>query len=374
MKFKMNLFLFVMATILVSSNIAANPQGLKEAFEGKFLIGAALGSQHIQDPDSRLLKMISREFNTLTGENVMKWESLQPKPGQYDFELADKLVSISQKNNITLIGHALIWHQQTPDWVFADGQGNLVTRAVLLQRMQSHISAVLSHFKGKVAAWDVVNEALNDDGSMRQSKWQQIIGDDFVLKAFEYARQADPDILLYYNDYSLVKPEKRAAAVALIKMLQQHGAQIDGIGIQGHFALGYPALGDLENSINAFARLGVEVMITELDVSVLPFPNQAEQGADISQDFALNEKFNPYSGGLPQSVEDKLNRTYSNLFKLFVKHQNTISRVTFWGVDDQHSWRNNWPMRGRTDYPLLFDRSSKPKPAYWAVRKMTPKE
>jgi endo-1,4-beta-xylanase len=206
-----------------------------------------------------------------------------------------------------------------------------------------------------------VNEALNEDGSLRDSKWRQIIGDDFIEKAFEFASKAAPNAELYYNDYNLFKPEKRAGAVRIAANLLKKGIRIDGIGEQAHYDLN-PPVQQLNDSIEAFASLGLKVMITELDISVLKFPDESKMGADVSLNFALQESFNPYSMGLPMDVEKKLHDAYASVFEVLLKHHKVIYRVTFWGLTDADSWRNGWPMKGRTDYPLLIDRNHQVKP------------
>lgn len=267
------------------------------------------------------------------------------------------------KTTMYLTGHVLLWHQQTPDWVFKDEQGNPATHELLLQRLESHIGEVVGHYKGRVQSWDVVNEALNDDGSLRETPWLQIIGEDYLQKAFEFAHKADPEALLFYNDYNLYKPEKRAGTVRLVSALLEKGVRIHGIGMQAHYGLYHPAdMGEVEDSILAFSKLGVTVAITELDVRVLPFPEGNAEGADISINAEFDEKYNPYVDGLPEQIERAFNAQYLNLFTVLIRHQDKISRVTFWGLNDGVSWLNDWPIKGRTDYPLLFDRANRLKP------------
>lgn len=340
---------------------------LKEAAEGDFYVGAALNYKQVTGKEKEAATLVTREFNTITAENSMKMGPIHPKQNTYKFEPADKFVEFGVKNKLFIVGHTLVWHSQAPDWVFLDAKGQEVSRDTLLQRMQGHIATVAGRYKGKIGGWDVVNEALEDDGSLRQSKWLKIIGEDYLQKAFEYAKAADPAAELYYNDYSLWKPAKRAGAVRLVKSLQDKGIQVDGIGMQGHYGIDYPTLDDIEASIEAFAALGVKVMITELDIDLLPNPT-GRQGADIVHTVEAQEGFNPYADGLPDSVEQKLTRRYAELFSLFQKHSDKIDRVTFWGVADHNSWLNNWPMQGRTSYPLLFDRQYQPKPAYKAIQ------
>jgi endo-1,4-beta-xylanase len=236
--------------------------------------------------------------------------------------------------------------------------------------MEEHINTVIGHFKGSVPSWDVVNEALNEDGSMRATKWQQIIGNDYVEKAFEFAHKADPQAKLYYNDYNLFKPEKRAGVVWLVKSLQDKGIPVHGIGMQGHYGLDHPEdLTQIENSILAYAELG-DVMVTELDMTVLPFPAKGDEGADTSINLELKAKYNPYTEGLPADIQAIQNQRYLDIFRIFLKHQEKISRVTFWGVNDAQSWRNGWPMQGRTDYPLMIDRNGDFKPVVFELFKL----
>ncbi|MFC4874369.1 endo-1,4-beta-xylanase [Negadavirga shengliensis] len=305
--------------------------------------------------------MIKTHFNSIVAENVMKSGPLQRREGEFDFSLADRFVEFGEDNEMHITGHTLIWHSQAPNWFFTDSQGNDVSREVLIQRMENHIKTVVGRYKGRVKGWDVVNEAILDDGSYRKSKFFEIIGEEFIPLAFQFAHEADTEAALYYNDYSMSNPGKRQGVISMVKKLQEEGLKIDGIGMQGHVGLDYPSLQEFERSIVAFSDLGVEVMVTELDITVLPSP-RANQGAEVSTNFTYQEKINPYKEGLPDSVSEALTERYLDFFKLFIKHQDKISRVTTWGVADHHSWKNNWPVRGRTDYPLLFDRNYQPKP------------
>lgn len=346
---------------------ARQVNSLKAHFSEQFLVGSAINAQQAKQTQKDTDTLIISQFNSITPENEMKWERIHPEPDKYDFSLSDEYVNYGIINNMFTIGHTLVWHSQTPDWVFEDAQGKPLSRQALLARMKDHIHTVVSRYKGKIKGWDVVNEALNEDGSLRDSKWRKIIGDDFIEKAFTYAHAADPNAELYYNDYNLYKPDKSAGAARLIKSLQDKGIPVHGVGLQGHYSLSHPDLNELDNALTLFSTLGIQSMITELDVSVLPFPSEAEQGADINQDLTLKKVLNPFPNGLPQAQQDALSARYSAIFLLFLKHQKDLSRVTFWGVNDANSWRNDWPMRGRTDYPLLFDRTNQAKAAYHAV-------
>lgn len=345
-----------------------NPDSLKSAFKEHFVIGAALNHLQVSEASQPENILISQHFNSITPENLLKWGPVHPEPGIYNFKPADDFVALGQKLNMWMVGHTLVWHQQTPRWVFEDENGNPVNKETLLQTLEDHINTVVGRYKGKIQAWDVVNEALEDDGTLRQTSWLNIIGKEYLIKAFEFARKADPNAKLYYNDYNMWKPAKREGAVRLIKYLQENGVKVDGVGMQGHYGISYPSLDLIEESIIAFSNLGVEVMITEMDIDLLPNPSN-RQGADIAMNFDMQDGFNPFTAGLPDSVQNKLSERYAEIFSVFHKHRDKISRVTFWGLTDHNSWLNNWPIRGRTSYPLLFDRNLQPKPAYHAVLK-----
>lgn len=333
---------------------------LREAFKGKFYIGTALNRAQYMGYDTKADEVVKKQFSAIVAENCMKSENLQPQEGKFFFDEADKFVAYGEKNKMFVTGHTLIWHSQTPRWLFVDKDGKEVSREVLIERMRNHIHTVVGHYKGRIKGWDVVNEAIEDDGSFRKSRFYKIIGEDFIKLAFQFAHEADPDAELYYNDYSMYLPGKREGVVRMVKSLQAQGVKIDGIGMQGHVGMDYPALEDEENSIVAFASLGVKVMITELDLSALPAP-KGNRGANIADVAAYQEQINPYKKGLPANVEAAWENRYLDFFKLFLKHKDKITRVTLWGVSDKGSWKNNFPVRGRTDYPLLFDRDYKAK-------------
>ncbi|MGA2851899.1 MAG: endo-1,4-beta-xylanase [Terracidiphilus sp.] len=359
----------VFTTVLLAACVAASaqqPTTLKDAYRGVFHVGAAINERQIAGTDTVGLGIIKAQFDTISPENVLKWERVHPKPDTYNFDLADKYVEFGEKNHMFIVGHNLVWHSQVPNWVFQDDQGKPVTREVLLKRMHDHIFTVVGRYKGRIQSWDVVNEALNEDGTLRKSKWQQIIGDDFIEKAFEYAHEADPQAELNYNDYSLENEAKLRGALALVAKLKADGIPITTVGIQGHDSLEFPTLQQEDAAITAFARLGVKIAISELDIDVLP-RNPQLFSADVSLKVQQDPKLNPYANGLPDDVQQALAKRYAGLFAIYLKHRAEMSRVTFWGVTDGDSWLNNWPVRGRTSYPLLFDRSGKPKPAFDAV-------
>jgi len=348
------------------SNRADDAPALKDVFEGDFRVGAALNPSQFYEQDEGETALVTTHFNTVTPENTMKWARIHPEPGAYDFAAADRFVEFGEENGMFTVGHTLVWHNQTPDWVFEDETGDPASRDTLLRRMRDHIHTVVNRYEDRVEAWDVVNEALNRDGSLRESPWLEIIGEDYIAKAFQYAREADPDAALYYNDYSLTHPPKRDGAVRLVQNLQDRGIDVTGIGAQSHHSLNQPTLDEQAATLEAFADLGVDVMVTELDIAVLPRPRD-EWGADITQSAELREELNPYPEALPDSMQQALAQRYADLFEVFLDHRDALTRVTFWGVTDADSWLNDWPIEGRTSYPLLFDRQNEPKPAFDAV-------
>ncbi len=355
--------------VLLAAGLLARAQErpfLKDAFKGSFLVGTALNRAQIYEEDTRGAAIVRAQFNAITPENILKWEAVHPKPDTYDFEAPDRYVAFGEKHQMYIVGHTLVWHHQTPGWVFEDEKGKPVSRDVLLKRMRNHIQTVVGRYKGRIRSWDVVNEALNDDGTLRQTPWLKIIGEDYIAKAFQFAHEADPAAQLNYNDYSLENEAKRNGAIELIKKLRDQGVPVTGVGLQGHDNLEWPTVEQEDATITAFGKLGVKVMITELDMDVLPRATQ-NQGADVALNVEAKAKLNPYVNGLPDSIQQALAKRYADLFAVFMKHRGIVSRVTFWGVTDADSWHNNWPVRGRTSYPLLFDRNGQPKPAFDAV-------
>ncbi|MCL1868393.1 MAG: endo-1,4-beta-xylanase [Paludibacter sp.] len=354
--------LFAATLLLLScAKKHAEPQTLKEAFAGKFHIGAAMNLDQIYGRDTAGVRVIRQQFDAVVAENCMKSMFLQPEQGHFFFDEADRFVDFGEKNNLWITGHCLVWHNQMPAWLFVDKNGNDVPRDTLISRMKNHITTVVSRYKGRIKGWDVVNEAFNDDGSYRKSKWYEIIGEDFIPLAFKFANEADPESELYYNDFGLANEAKRNATVNLINKLKKQGLRIDAIGMQGHCGMTYPDFNQAEKSLVAFAAAGCKVMITELDLTVLPHPNQ-NQGAEITDSFAYRQSLNPYADELPAAVDSAWTARYVEMFKIFLKHKDIVTRVTLWGVNDGQTWRNDWPIVGRTDYPLFFDRNYKPKP------------
>src|SRR6185369_4707928 len=359
--------IFVLFCVLaICLEVAAQePRALKDVFKNDFKIGAALNRRQNFEDDARGAEIVKTQFNSITPENILKWALVHPEPARYDFTAPDRFVEFGEKHGMFIVGHTLVWHRQTPTWVFQDEKGNPADRETLLKRLRDHISTVVGRYKGRVNGWDVVNEALNQDGTMRQSPWLKIIGEDYLEKAFQFAHEADPSAELYYNDYDLELPAKRAGAVKLITKLKAAGVPISGVGLQNHNLMDWPTAADEDATITAFSNLGVKVNITELDVDVLP--RTTKPGADYAVDIPVTPQLNPYVDSLPDATHALLATRYAELFRIYVKHRDAIDRVTFWGVSDGDSWLNNWPMKGRTNYPLLFDRQGQPKPAFKAV-------
>jgi endo-1,4-beta-xylanase len=363
---KKNLFSLFAAVLLFSgsSKIAAQnaaTPSLKKVFKSDFLIGFAINTQQIEEKDTTAARVIAQQFNAVTPENIMKAEIIQPGWNTYNFELADKLVAYAAKNNIKINAHNLIWHSQLPVFMTHMQSADSVRKY-----FENHITTVASRYDGKVYSWDVVNEALNEDGTLRKSIFLDKLGNDYIIEAFRLAQKASPHSKLYYNDYNIEQPAKRAGAIALIKKIQAAGVRIDGVGIQGHWRANNVPMKEIEESIKEFAALGIEVMFTELDLGVLPNPWD-NTTADVSKTAKGDATMNPYASGLPDSVEQIQAKAYADLFQLFLKYKNNVSRVTFWGVNDGQSWLNDWPIRGRTNYPLLFDRNFQPKLAFYSV-------
>ncbi|MEO5711908.1 MAG: endo-1,4-beta-xylanase [Luteolibacter sp.] len=347
-----------------------NAPTLRGAFKDDFLVGVALNTAQVDGRNAKAGEIAARQFSALTPENDMKWQSLHPQPDVYNFKGADAYADFAKKNDMALIGHNLVWHSQTPQWVFQGDGGKPATREELLKRMKDHIHTVAGHFKGKVKGWDVVNEALSDGGPeiLRDSPWRKIIGEDFLDHAFRFAREADPNAELYYNDYGLENERKRANCVKLVKGMLERKVPIDGIGTQSHFNLNSPSTDQIEKTIKDFADLGLKVMITELDVDVLP--GRGPQGnADVNRREQGDAASNPYTTGFPDDMQEKLAKRYAEIFDIYLKHRKSINRVTLWGLDDGQTWLNGFPIRGRTNHPLLIDRQMKPKPAFFSVLK-----
>jgi endo-1,4-beta-xylanase len=372
MKLKTHLsFLALLALSAASCNGQGNSEpSLKEALKGKFYIGTALNLNQIRGTDTASNEIVVSQFDAIVAENCMKSMYLQPREGEFFFDDADKFVEFGEQNGMFVTGHCLIWHSQLPSWFLVDAEGNDVSAEVLKERMKSHITTVVSRYKGRIKGWDVVNEAIMEDGSYRNSKFYQILGEEFIPLAFQYAHEADPEAELYYNDYNEWYPGKRDAIVAMVKSFQQRGIRIDAVGMQGHVGMDSPDLNEYRAAIDAYTSAGVKIAVTELDISALP-SRRPDIGANIADTEAYRQEMNPYTEGLPEAVSKAWNERMGDFFRLFLEYPGKVSRVTMWGVTDGDSWKNGFPMRNRTDYPLLFDRQYQPKPVVRQIVTMT---
>ncbi|MDZ7316079.1 MAG: endo-1,4-beta-xylanase [candidate division KSB1 bacterium] len=349
----MKIRFFAVALVIFPFLINAQEKGLKDYFQNDFLIGTAPGFNF--EKNENLVALIKKHFNVLTPENQMKWEPIHPQPDRWEFAAADTLVNFAQRHGMKVIGHTLVWHSQTPRWVFQHPDGTPLSRDELLARMQEHITTVMTRYKGKIHGWDVVNEAIMDpsdgDEILRNSPYKKIIGEDYLEYAFRFAKAADPGAELYYNDYSMADPKKREKALILLKGLLDKGVPIDAVGMQGHWSIYDPPIEEIEKSILAYHGLGLKVMITELDLSLYKFEDRRKL----------------YEESIPDSILQLQAKRYGEIFSLFKKHSDKITRVTFWGVTDRYSWLNGFPVPNRRNAPLLFDRDYKPKPALDAI-------
>ncbi|MEN3338456.1 MAG: endo,4-beta-xylanase [Acidobacteriota bacterium] len=345
--------LIVVAGLAVPPAAARQDVALKDLMPKGMVVGVAINQRQFEGADTVAVDIITQQFNQISPENALKFQPTHPAADRYTFVAADRYVQFGVDRHMQVVGHNLVWHSQTGAWVFQSADGKPADRSTLLARMHDHIRTVVGRYKGRIHGWDVVNEAIDEDGSLRKSPWQIGIGDDYVAKAFEFAHEADPDAELYYNDFNLEKPAKRAGVIKLLQDLQARKLRIDGIGNQAHWRLNTPAIEDIDQALVALHATGLKVMYTELDINLLP---NTPRGADP----AVSD---PYATGLPDEVQQQLARRYADVFTLFLKHRDAVTRVTFWGLSDADSWLN----RGRRNYPLLWDGQHQPKPAFTAV-------
>jgi endo-1,4-beta-xylanase len=348
------------------ATLDASKVSLAQAYAKQFQIGVAINGSVYEQHDPGAAALVAAQFNRVTPENELKWQSLEKQPGVLDFTQADAFVAYAEQHGMEIHGHTLVWHHQVPKWVFQNEAGEPATREQLLQRLEQHMDALAKHYGNRLEYWDVVNEAFNDDGSLRDTPWHQIIGDDYLEQVFLLAGKHFPDAKLVYNDFSLEKPAKRDAAVKLVHDFRARGVRIDAIGTQSHFQLEKPTLEAIDDALSAFAGAGVEVLVSELDVDVLP-PVYKNQGADLSLNAELSAQLNPYADCLPSDVAARAAQRWADIFAVFSRHADHLHSVTLWGVSDKYSWLNNWPVRGRTNYALLFDRELRPKQAWQRV-------
>lgn len=369
----MRILNFVISLYMVYP-VCAQEMLLKDAYSGAFKTGTAVNQDMVSGKDGVSRNIVLRQFNSITPENEMKAERVNPAPGVYDFTEADAFVEFGRKNNMFLVGHTLVWHNQTPQWFFRRDDGSPKTPAEVKEQLKAHIKTVAGRYAGRVHAWDVVNEVIDDDGGYRPTLWVEGVGDgdELVRLAFRYAAEYAPDTELYYNDFNAWRPEKVKGIVRMVKMLQAEGIRIDGVGMQGHWGLNYPKNKYIEDAIDAYAACGIKVMITELDVDVLPLTREGQIiGQGMMHKQFQNEEFkeflDPYREGLPEEISQKLAARYGELFEIFYRKRDKIDRVTLWGVKDGMSWKNDYPVPGRINYPLLWSRDGKPKEAFFRV-------
>ena len=368
------LLLLALSASCAHAQQASAPATLKDVYHTAFRVGTAVNNEIVTGTDSLARDLVIRHFDSITAENVLKAEPINPRPGEYHWGPADAFVEFGERHNLFIVGHTLVWHNQTPAWFFQDEGGQPNTPDAQLERMRRHIEIVAGRYRGRIHAWDVVNEVINNDGSYRPTTWVRSVGDGdrLVKAAFQYASQYAPGAELYYNDFNAWRPAKRDGIVRLVRMLKAAGIRIDGVGMQGHWGLNFPKTEYIEAAIDSFASLGVKVMITELDVDVLPLTREGQIIGQVMSDpqFQLEEFeafLDPYKSGLPDDVQRRLADRYAELFEIFYRKRDKIDRVTLWGVHDGMSWKNGYPVPGRTNYPLLFDRNLQPKPALRAV-------
>lgn len=348
----------IIAITVLSNTYTMAQMTLAKATKGKFLIGVAVNTQQVDGINPTESELIAKQFNSVVAENCMKPQPIHPQEDKYNWTDADKFVAFGEKNKQVVIGHCLIWHSQIGRWFFVDENGKDVTPEVLKERMRQHITTVVGRYKGRVQGWDVVNEAFEDNGTYRNSKFYKILGKDFIKYAFQFTHEADPDAELYYNDYNVETPAKCDAIAELVKELKAAGCRIDAVGSQGHIHMDDPTLEDTEASLKKLKAAGVKVHITEWDISILPSPYS---GANISTRFTYSKEMDPYRDAIPDSVQQAWNKRVLDMFELFLKHNDVVDRVTLWALNDSTSWLNNFPIRGRKDYPVLFDRNNQPK-------------
>jgi endo-1,4-beta-xylanase len=348
--------LFGLLITLFCSFLIDNEIGLKDYYKPYFPIGVAVSPKSLKGESG---KFIISQFNSITPENAMKMGPIHPLQNKFFWSDADSIVAFGVKNNIKVRGHALCWHEQTPNWMFKNADGTEVSKDTLLNRLKVHINTVVKRYKGKIYAWDVVNEAIDDDSTkfLRNSDWYKICGEDFIVKAFEYAHKADPNAKLFYNDYNTERPEKRERIYKLLQKLIKAGVPINGVGLQGHWSIFEPTENELVIAIEKFASLGLDVQITEMDVSVYKWEKER-------RNLKPNEE-QSYTPELEKLQTDK----YASLFKTLRKYKKNITGVTFWNVSDKYTWLDEYPVKGRKNYPLLFDTNNQPKKAFWEVIK-----
>lgn len=353
----------------LSCDVTATDAGqvsLAETYAPFFELGVAVGGRMSSGDDPSAAVLAAQQFNRTTPENALEWQSLQPNPGEFDWRPADDFLDFAEASGMEVHGHALVWHQQVPSWVFDAPADGTPMREALLERLDTHMAALAEHFAGRIRYWDVVNEAFNDDGSPRATPWLAGIGPDYIEQAFILAHRHFPDAKLVYNDFNMESAGKRDAVVEMANELRARRVRLDAIGTQGHVRLEAPLITAIEESIEAFGQTGAEVLVSELDVDVLP-PVSANQGADLSVNAELSARLDPHAECLPATVARQAAERWGSLFELFIRHSDVLRAVTLWGISDGPSWLNDWPVRGRANYASLLARELKPKAAWQSV-------
>ena len=337
-------------------------QSLAEAYRDYWYTGVSVNQWEVEGDQESHWDVITKNFNWVVAENCMKCEVIHPQEGVYDFTLADKFVDKAKAAGLKVQGHCLIWHSQCAPWFHFDKDGKLVSREELKKRMREHIYTIVSHFKGRIDAWDVCNECFEDDGSPRKSLFWQILGTDYIPLAFQYAHEADPNVQLFYNDYSMNKPTKVEGVANFFRPLIEQGLPVTAIGMQGHMILedAKELLPQYDHSIKTIAALGVPTFFSELDLSVLPNP-YGFSGANVSDRFTYTPEKDPFKDGLTKEKEAEINQYWVDFYKMLIPHKDNIPRVNFWCLNDANSWRNDFPIQGRSDYATLYDRQNQPK-------------
>ena len=355
---------------------AQETRTLKDAYSGAFKMGSAISPYDISGRNPGIIPLLLDQFNAISPDNCMKPESLHPRPDVWNFDNAEAYTEFGREHGMFVLGHTLCWHNQTPEFFWKNADGTTKSHDELVEMLRSYIETACTHFAGKVDAWDVLIEIIGEDGGYRDLGWVNAFGgdgDEVVKLAFKFANQYCPkDTELYYEDFNVWRPSKLEGIIRLVKMVQAEGLRIDGVGIQGHWGLNYPENQYIEDAIDRLSALGVKVMITELDVDVLPLTGEGQViGKSLNDPQYQLEEFekylDPYKDGLPSEVEDQLDRRYEELFDIFFRHRDQIDRVTFWGLHDGASWKNGYPIPRRTNYPLLFNRDLTPHKALDAV-------
>ena len=365
----------IVAMISASCTSVNTETTLKDAYTDSFMIGCAVNPLHTGGHLEQATDLILEHFNAISPENCLKPEAVQPRPGVWTFDDADEFVKFGEEHDLWMLGHTLVWHNQTPSFYWEKPDGTPKTREELIETMRAHIETVAGRYAGRIDAWDVVNEIIGEFGEYRNKGWVKAFGGDgyeVVRNAFIFADRYAPDAELYYNDFNVWRPAHVDGIVTMVRKLQKEGIRIDGVGIQAHWGLNYPKTEYIEHAIDTLHSLGVKVMITELDVDVLPITREGQViGQSLTDPLYQHEEFeeylDPYKDGLPTEVEQQLADRYEELFRIFYNRRDKIDRVTLWGLTDDSSWKNGYPVPGRTNYPLLWNRDYTPHKALQSV-------